>query len=304
MLKIQSAINHLVQGFHLLAKPIGPLCNLNCRYCFYLEKLVFFPNTPSYIMSDEILEAYINKYILTQPSPVVEFVWQGGEPTLAGLDFYKRVISLQSPFSDKKKITNSLQTNGTLLTDDWCKFFKKHNFLVGLSIDGTKETHNRYRLDRNGNGTFDQVMNGLKLLQKHEVDYNAMVTVAEETAHNPLDVYNFLKRQGVKFIQFTPVVERTADIDATLLGLKLAGPPTREHTNENISVTPWSVQPETYGDFLISIFDEWVRNDVGVITIMNFEWALNSWMGHNAVSPHRVRLCQAPKSSADRGVVF
>ncbi len=266
------------QGIHIVAKPIGPKCNLDCDYCFYLEKQALFPKGEDYVMSDEVLEAYIIKYITLQPTPVVEFVWQGGEPTLLGLDFYKRVVKLQRPFVGQKEITNSLQTNGTLLDDEWCAFLKENDFLVGLSLDGPKEIHDRYRRDAGGKGSFDKVMRGLKLLQKHGVEYNVMATVGRETAYKPLEVYHFLKEQGVEFIQFAPVIERAAGPDEQQLGLKLAGPSSLAK-EETVAVTEWSVEPEVYGDFLIAIFDEWVRNDVGTTNVMNFEWALNAWIG-------------------------
>ena len=173
------------QGIHVVGKPIGPVCNLNCEYCFYLEKLALFGEGEQYRMSDKVLSAFITKYITSQPTPVVEFVWQGGEPTLLGIDFFKRVIDLQKPFVKRKTITNSLQTNGTLLTPEWCVFLKKNNFMVGISLDGPKEIHDRYRRDRKGNGTFDEVMRGLNLLQKYEVQYNVLASVAKETAQRP-----------------------------------------------------------------------------------------------------------------------
>ena len=231
-------------------------------------------------MDDEVLRAYITKYISSKPTPEVEFVWQGGEPTLLGLDFFKKIIEFQKPFMEQKKIINSLQTNGTLLNDKWCKFLKKNKFLIGISLDGPREIHDRYRLDRGGRGTFHRVMKGLKLLQKHGVEYNVMATVAKETAFNPLEVYRFFKNQGVEFIQFSPVIERLADSKRNYYGLKLAGPSSLDKEEENVQVTEWSVEAEKYGDFLIAIFDEWVRNDVGKINVMNFEWALHAWIGN------------------------
>jgi uncharacterized protein len=176
----------ITQGIHVVAKPIGPVCNLNCDYCFYLEKKALFGPGTQYRMSDNVLSAFITKYITAQPTPVVEFVWQGGEPTLLGLDFFKRVIELQKPYAGRKTITNSLQTYGTLLTDNWCAFLKKHNFMVGISLDGPEEIHDRYRCDRKGNGSFDQVIRELKLLQKHKIEYNVLACVARETAKRPL----------------------------------------------------------------------------------------------------------------------
>ena len=267
-------------GIHVVAKPIGPVCNLNCAYCFYLEKQALFGVDEKYRMSDDMLSAFITNYITSQPTPVVEFVWQGGEPTLLGIDFFKRVVELQKPFAGTKTITNSLQTNGTMLTDEWCAFLKKHNFMVGISLDGPKEVHDLYRRDRKGKGTFDQGMRGLRLLQKHEVEYNVLASVARETARQPLEVYRFLRDEGVEFIQFAPVVERMAGAYTAQSGLRLAGPASLDREEEQAEVTPWSIIPEEYGDFLIAIYEEWVRHDVGKVFVMNFEWALNAWIGN------------------------
>ena len=267
-------------GIHIMAKPIGPVCNLNCEYCFYVEKQALFPQDENCRMPDEVLRAYITKYIASQPGPEVEFVWQGGEPTLLGLDFFKRVVELQTPFAGAKTIKNSLQTNGTLLTDEWCEFLKKYNFLVGLSLDGPREVHDRYRLGRGGEPTFDAVMRGLRLLQKHGVDYNIMACVGKETAYKFLSVYRFFRNEGIKFIQFTPVIERVADAASREKGFRLAGPADLAREEKNTQVTPWTVDPQGYGAFLSGVFDEWVRNDVGEIFVMNFEWALNAWIGN------------------------
>lgn len=268
------------QGIHVVAKPIGPVCNLNCEYCFYLEKQALFPQNEKYRMPDDVLRAFITGYISSQPTPVVEFVWQGGEPTLMGIDFFRRVIELQRPFANGKTITNSLQTNGTLLTDEWCVFLKKHNFMVGISLDGPKEIHDRYRRDRKGNGTFDEVMRGLRLLQKYGIEYNVLACVARETALKPLDVYRFFRSQGIEFIQFSPIVERMPDTLSAQQGLRLTGPAALDKAEEQTEVTLWSVVPEDYGDFLIAIYEEWVRHDVGTVFVMNFEWALNAWIGN------------------------
>jgi uncharacterized protein len=267
-------------GIHVVAKPIGPVCNLNCEYCFYLEKQALFPVGESYRMPDKVLSAFIAKYVASQPAPVVEFVWQGGEPTLLGLDFFRCVVELQKPFVKGKKITNSLQTNGTLLTDEWCRFLKRNNFMAGISLDGPKEIHDRYRKDRRGMGTFEQVMRGLRLLQQHRVEYNVLACVGRDTAAKPLEVYRFFRDAGVEFVQFTPVVERMPDEPGRCLGLHLAGPASLKKEEWHTEVTPWTVIPEEYGDFLIGVFEEWVRNDVGKVFIMNFEWALNAWIGN------------------------
>jgi uncharacterized protein len=211
-----------------------------------------------------------------------------------GLDFFKRVVELQKPFSNQKTIVNSLQTNGTLLTDEWCEFLKENNFLVGISLDGPEEIHNRYRRDRGGNDTFNKVMQGLKLLQKYDIEYNVMACVAKETAYKPLEVYHFFKEQGVKFIQFVPIIERVANSQTKQCGLSLAGPASLEAQEENVQVTDWTVEPDVYGDFLIAIYEEWVKNDVDDIFVMNFEWALHAWIGNP--SPVCIHAQQCGKS--------
>ncbi len=267
-------------GLHIVAKPAGPSCNLECDYCFYLEKQSLYDPGKNFRMPDVVLAAFIRSYIEAQPTPVVEFVWQGGEPTLLGIDFFERVIELQRPFTRIKTITNSLQTNGTLLTDAWGRFLKQHNFMVGISLDGPREVHDRYRRNRHGGGSFDAVMRGLKLLQKHAVEYNVMASVAREAAKQPLEVYRFFKQEGVEFIQFVPIIERLPATAEQQSGLKLAGPSALDRHELNTEVTPWTVIPEEYGDFLIAIYEEWVRNDVGKTFVMNFEWALNAWIGN------------------------
>jgi len=272
--------NSAPQGIHVVAKPMGPACNLDCAYCFYLEKEVLFGAGADFRMPDAILSAYIAGYCAAQPTPAVEFVWQGGEPTLLGLDFFRRVIELQVPFARQKTITNVLQTNGTLLSDEWCAFLREHDFMVGISLDGPQEIHDRYRRDRQGNGTFAAVLRGVKLLQKHGVVYNIMAGVARETARRPLEVYRFFREEGVEFIQFTPIVERMPDAASREQGLRLALPATPTRVEENREVTSWTVIPEEYGEFLIAIYEEWVRRDVGTVFVMNFEWALNAWLGN------------------------
>lgn len=291
------------QGIHVLAKPIGPRCNLDCAYCFYLEKQALFPGG-QYRMSDEVLAAFIANYVTTQPTPEVAFVWQGGEPTLAGLNFFKRVIELQKPFAGQKIISNALQTNGTLLTDEWCAFLKEHDFMVGISLDGPQEIHDRYRRDRAGKGSFAQVMLGLRLLQKHQVEYNVLTSVARATARQPLEVYRFLRAQGVEFIQFTPVVERIADARSAKHGLRLACPPAPDGPESQSEITPWSVIPEDYGDFLIAIYEEWVRHDVGTVFVMNFEWALNAWIGNPSPVCVHARQCGRALAVEHNGDVF
>lgn len=272
---------YLPEGFQIMVKPIGPVCNLNCEYCFYTEKKALFPERESYRMTDQILESFIRKYITWQEVPDISFIWQGGEPTLMGLDFFRKVVKLQKQFGQGKRITNSLQTNGTMLTDEWCEFLRRHDFLVGLSLDGPADIHNRYRIDRIGKPSFQAVMGGLKLLQKHGVEFNVLACVTRETSKRPLEVYQFYKEQGVQFIQFIPIVERKPDAVASEIGLRYAMPLALEREAHE-TVTPWTVEPEAYGEFLIKIFDEWVRKDVSSVFVMNFEWALSSWLGRPA----------------------
>jgi len=268
-----------LSGIHVLAKPIGALCNLDCEYCFYREKEAFFPKDERYRMSDEVLAIYIAEYVAAQPTPAVEFVWHGGEPTLVGLNFFRKVVSLQQPYKAQKTIRNSLQTNGMRLDDEWCAFLKEHDFLVGLSLDGPKEIHDRYRKDKQGRGTFDRVLAAAKLLQQHQVEFNVLACVSKETAYQPLEVYRFFREQGFNYIQFTPVIERLPDAATKAEGLCLAKPAALDHQEPNREVTSWTVEPEAYGDFLIAIFEEWVRHDVGTVFVVNFDWALNAWCG-------------------------
>jgi uncharacterized protein len=278
-------------GIHVVVKPIGPACNLDCAYCFYLEKQALYRADEDFRMPDQVLSTFIGSYIHAQPGPVVDFVWQGGEPTLLGVEFFRRVVQLQAPYAGRKTITNSLQTNGTLLDDEWCRFLKQHHFMVGISLDGPREIHDRYRRDRAGNGTFDSVMRGLRLLKKHGVEFNVMACVARETAARPLDVYRFFKDEGVEFIQFAPIIERLPEASARELGLSLAAPAVLDARERNRDVTPWTVIPEDYGDFLIAIYGEWVRHDVGTVFVMNFEWALNAWIGNPSPVCTHARQC-------------
>ncbi|MGF6775539.1 anaerobic sulfatase maturase [Paraburkholderia sp. GAS334] len=270
------------QGLHLMAKPIGPLCNLDCSYCFYLEKESLFPARQRFRMSDSVLRSYVQRYIAAQTTPEVEFTWQGGEPTLMGLDFFERAVAYQREFAGDKAIRNTLQTNGTLLDDTWCEFLARERFLVGLSLDGPREVHDLYRPDKQGRSSFDDVMRGLACMKRHGVEFNVLVTVARDVAKYPLEIYRFLKESGVRHIQFNPVVERAPRPQEIRFGLSHAIPPKlsrhgQSETDPASAVTAQSVEPEAYGDFLIAIFDEWVRNDVRRVHVMNFEWALAAW---------------------------
>lgn len=285
----------MMTNFHIMAKPAGPACNLNCTYCFYLEKEKLFSQENDSLMSDEVLEAYTEKYILSQEGREVNFAWQGGEPTVAGLDFFRKAVKLQKKYNKGKKISNAIQTNGILINDEWCRFFAKHNFLVGLSLDGPKDLHNTYRKNKGGGPTFDKVKKAQLMFKQYGVEYNILTTVNAENSREPLAVYNFLKEAGIEFIQFIPIVERDADDNSKALGLSLSSP--EANPNYQFSMTDWSVVPEEYGNFLISIFDQWVRNDVGKIFVMNFEWALNSAI--NGISG----VCQFAPQCGNAGIL-
>ena len=275
------------QGLHLMAKPVGPICNLDCDYCFYLEKEDMSPPREKFRMSDEVLRAYVQGYIAAQPTPEVEFTWQGGEPTLLGVEFFQRAVRYQREYAGSKTIRNSLQTNGTLLDEQWCQFLAAEDFTVGISIDGPQAIHDLHRPDKQGRSSFDSVMTGLQLLRQHRVQFNVLVTVSRQSTAHGLEIYRFLKAAGGRFIQFNPVVERLPTPAEQVLQLHFAQPPglsleppsaLAELPASAAAVSPQSVEREAYGDFLIAVFDEWVRNDVGTVHVMNFEWALASWL--------------------------
>lgn len=289
---------------HVLAKPIGSVCDIACDYCFYLEKRELYPRGEHFKMPDEVLAKYIEQYVESQPTPVVEFVWHGGEPTLLGVDFYRRVVELQQPFRGKKEIRNTLQTNAMRLDDEWCAFFKQNDFFIGVSLDGPRGIHDRYRKDRKGNGTFDRVMDGVRMLQKHGVEFNVLACVGRETAYRPLEVYQFFKDVGIKFIQFTPIIEREPDAETRAIRFWLARPSVLDRPEPNTQVTPWTVEPEAYGDFLIAIYEEWVRKDVGSTFVMNFEWALTAWIGQPSPVCIFSRQCGRAVAMEHDGGVF
>lgn len=265
------------RAFHVMTKPIGPICNLDCRYCYYLEKEGLYQGERRWQMSDELLESYIRSYIAEQTAPVINFAWQGGEPTLLGIRFFRRVIELQQKHGGGKKILNSLQTNGTLLDEEWGAFLQQHDFLVGISIDGPQELHDAYRLDKQGKPTWERVMHGIAILKRYQVEFNTLTVVNRLNSTRPLEVYRFLKAVGSGHIQFIPLVERLAGSEQPS-GPSLAGPPSiRPDRNEK--VTDWSVRSEQFGRFLVEIYDEWIRNDVGRIFVQQFEAALGSWYG-------------------------
>jgi uncharacterized protein len=261
-------------AFHIIAKPVGALCNLDCKYCFYLEKENLYPEKSSWAMPLEVLESYVRQYIQGQDVSRVSFAWQGGEPTLLGVDFFRKVVELQKKYADGKRIENAFQTNGILLDDQWGEFLAREKFLVGLSIDGPRDMHDHYRVDKGGAPTFDRVMRGLHLLQRHSVEFNTLTCVHRHNSRFPLQVYRFLKEIGSGFMQFIPIVERVAaqpDRD----GLTLIS----ASSTATAMVSEWSVEPKAFGQFLCDIFDEWVRDDVGKYFVQIFDIALEAWLG-------------------------
>jgi uncharacterized protein len=285
----QPPITDAGHGFHLLTKPVGPICNLDCKYCFYLEKEKLYPGESQWRMSDAVLEEYIRQYIQSQPAPEINFAWQGGEPTLLGVEFFHKAVALQKKHAAGKTIFNAIQTNGTLLDDEWCEFLAANKFLAGLSIDGPAELHNKYRVDKRQQPTFGAVMRGLELLKKHDVEFNTLTVVNRANSQQPLEVYHFLKSIGSQFLQFIPLVERAASTEMKALGYDFAEPPlgggdalVAKLNCDGASqppVTPWSVEAGQYGKFLCAIFDEWVRHDVGKTFVQLFDVALGNWLG-------------------------
>lgn len=257
---------------YVMAKPAGALCNLACTYCYYLEKKQLYAPEGAPVLSDALLERFVDSYIAAQTTREVLFTWHGGEPLMRPLEFYRRVVGLQKRYARGHLIDNCIQTNGTLLTNEWCAFFKEQGWLVGISIDGPQAYHDPYRCDKAGNPTFEKVMQGISLLEKHGVEWNAMAVVNARNADHPLEFYRFFKQIGCRYIQFTPVVERTCLHPD---GRKLASP-----LQQGREVTDFSVTPRQWGDFLCTLFDEWVRHDVGEYYVQLFDAVLCNWVGH------------------------
>lgn len=277
---------------YVMLKPIGSCCNLNCDYCYYLEKANLYSQKKNHVMSEELLEKFIKEYIESQTMPQVMFTWHGGETLMRPLSFYKKAVELQKKYAGGRQIDNSIQTNGTLLNDDWCRFFKEHNFLVGISVDGPQEFHDEYRRDKMGRPSFHKVMRGVELLKKHDVDYNCMAVVNDYNVDFPLEFYQFFKTIGSRFIQFTPIVER---IRKTGSPLKLVT--TEEKEDETGLLAPFSVSPEKWGSFLCAIFDAWVKEDVGKVFVQIFDSTLANWVGEQP------GVCTMAKTCGHAGVM-
>ena len=282
--------NPFAKPLYVMLKPAGAHCNLACKYCYYLEKNKLYPTVQRHLMSDEMLEQFTREYIEAQTMNQVLFTWHGGEPLLRSIDFYRKAISLQKKYAGGRHIDNVIQTNGTLLTDEWCEFFAQNHWLVGISIDGPQPDHDHYRLTAAGKPSWKKVMQGIKLLKKHGVEGNAMAVVNAYNANHPLEFYRFFKENGCQFLQFTPIVERlTRHEDGRTLA-SLAD-------KDEISLSEASVAPEQWGYFLCAIFDEWVRKDVGKIFVEIFDCTLANWMG---ISPG---ICAYSKECGHAGVM-
>ena len=282
--------NPFAKPLYVMLKPAGAHCNLACKYCYYLEKNKLYPTAQRHLMSNEMLEQFTREYIEAQTMNQVLFTWHGGEPLLRSIDFYRKALSLQQKYAGSRRIDNVIQTNGTLLTDEWCEFFAQNHWLVGISIDGPQPDHDHYRLTAAGKPSWKKVMQGIKLLKKHGVEWNAMAVVNAYNANHPLEFYRFFKENGCQFLQFTPIVERlTRHEDGRTLA-SLAD-------KDEISLSEASVAPEQWGYFLCAIFDEWVRKDVGKIFVEIFDCTLANWMG---ISPG---ICAYSKECGHAGVM-
>ena len=257
---------------YVMLKPAGAHCNLACKYCYYLEKNNLYQNSNHHLMSDEMLEQFTREYIEAQTMPQVLFTWHGGEPLMRSIDFYKKALALQKKYAHGKQIDNVIQTNGTLLTDEWCEFFAQNHWLVGISIDGPQEYHDHYRVTPAGKPSWEKVMQGISLLKKHRMEWNAMAVVNAYNAEHPLEFYHFFRDNGCQYLQFTPIVERLTEHEDGRTLASLAD-------DREIPLADASVTPQQWGNFLCTIFDDWVRHDVGKTFVEIFDCTLANWMG-------------------------
>ncbi|GJM62834.1 anaerobic sulfatase maturase [Persicobacter diffluens] len=285
-----------------MPKPVGPVCNLDCSYCYYLEKDRIYPEKEgklkSFTMSDEVLEHFIQQYIAAQPDqiPEVTFTWHGGEPTLAGLPYFEKIIALQKKYAKGKNIKNNIQTNGMFIDDDWAKFLHQHDWLVGLSIDGPQDLHDPLRPTKGGKGSFEGAMNAVRLFKKHQVEFNTLTVVNQLNAQHPKRVYQFLKGIGSRFMQFIPIQE----VEALTTTEDLISP----QFQGEVKPTKESVKPEDFGNFLITIFDQWVRQDVGRYFVQHFDIALSTYMGYPASLCIFSKYCGQAGAMEHSGDVF
>jgi serine-type anaerobic sulfatase-maturating enzyme len=265
-------------AFHLLAKPTGAVCNLDCAYCFFLSKELLYPGS-RFRMADDLLETYIRQLIEAHRTPEVTIAWQGGEPTLMGLAFFRRSVELAERYADGRRVEHTIQTNGTLIDDEWAEFFRAHRFLVGISIDGPRDVHDAFRVDKGGKGSFDRVMRGLDALRRHDVEYNTLTTLHSANAGRAADVYRFLRDEcGSRFHQYVPIIERIAGApEADVPWSSWRDRPLYTQTGTHVSSR--SITADQYGRFLIDVFEEWVRRDVGEVYVQMFDVALANWVG-------------------------
>ena len=285
-----NTINPFSRPLYVMLKPVGAACNLRCHYCYYLEKACFYKDSSKRVLSEEMLDQFTKEYIEAQTMNDVLFTWHGGEPLMRPLSFYRKALELQKKYGRGRNISNVIQTNGTLLTDEWCRFLHENNWLVGVSIDGPQEFHDEYRRTASGGPSWAKVMRGIQLLNKHHVEWNAMAVVNDFNADYPLDFYHFFKEMGCRFIQITPIVERMVNhADGRHLATLT--------DDATAPVTDFSVTPEQWGRFLCAIFDEWVRNDVGQTYVELFDCILANWVG---VTPG---ICVYAKECGHAGIM-
>lgn len=274
-----------VAGCHVMAKPTGSVCNIDCTYCFYLEKEALYPErNKNWRMSDDTLETYISQHIAAQSGNHVIFAWQGGEPTMMGLPFFRRVVELCDKYANGKKIEHALQTNGIVLNDEWGQFFAENRFLIGLSIDGPAHVHNQYRVNRAGKGTHEQVVAAMALLKAHHVEFNTLTVVGKHNVGHAREVYDFLLAAGSRHMQFIPLVERMSTTESSVLNLVLPG-------ESAATLAPWTVPSWQFGEFLNHIFDVWIRRDVGRVSVQMFDVALAAWTGQPPVLCVHSEIC-------------
>lgn len=285
-----NTINPFSRPLYVMLKPVGAACNLRCHYCYYLEKACLYKDSSKRVLSEKMLDQFTKEYIEAQTMNDVLFTWHGGEPLMRPLSFYRKALELQKKYGRGRNISNVIQTNGTLLTDEWCRFLHENNWLVGVSIDGPQEFHDEYRRTASGGPSWAKVMRGIQLLNKHHVEWNAMAVVNDFNADYPLDFYHFFKEMGCRFIQITPVVERMVNhADGRHLATLT--------DDATAPVTDFSVTPEQWGRFLCAIFDEWVRNDVGQTYVELFDCILANWVG---VTPG---ICVYAKECGHAGIM-
>lgn len=290
-----STFSPFSRPLYVMTKPIGAVCNLACDYCYYLDKSNLYTDLKGHTMSDELLEKFTKEYIESQTTPEVLFTWHGGETLMRPLAFYKKAVALQQKYANGRLIDNAIQTNGTLLTDEWCRFFKENNFLVGISIDGPQDFHDEYRRDKMNRPSFIKVMKGIELLRKHDVAFNCMAVVNDYNADYPEEFYHFFKEIGCQYLQFTPVVERllpTAQVSKKHPKSTIASP-----MEDDAQLAPFSITAKQWGDFLCKVFDEWIKEDVGEIFVQLFDATLANWVGEQP------GVCTMAKTCGHAGVM-